>query len=78
MRDLIFTISQGKERVYFSLAEAIGEKVFMNADKRRIIHALENPKFISYLSDREESASIHVHQMFSINPKVRLFYFIDV
>ncbi len=42
----------------------------MNFDKRKIIHALENPKYESYLAEKEDFACIHVHQMFGINPKV--------
>jgi len=42
----------------------------MNSEKRRIIKALENPLYDSYVSSTEETAQIHVTQMFSIEPKV--------
>ncbi|ODM91471.1 DNA cross-link repair 1A protein [Orchesella cincta] len=59
----------GKERVYFTLAEAIGSKVFGNYDKRKILNALENPKFSSLLASDENNAKIHVVPMFSISAK---------
>ncbi|ODM90203.1 DNA cross-link repair 1A protein [Orchesella cincta] len=58
-----------KERVYFTLAEAIGSKVFGNYDKRKILNALENPKFSSLLASDENNAKIHVVPMFSISAK---------
>jgi hypothetical protein len=67
---LIFCGITGKERVYFSLAEAIQSKVFMNSEKRRVIHCLENPRYSPYLTEKEDLASIHVQQMFSLTPKV--------
>ncbi|CAL8074748.1 unnamed protein product [Orchesella dallaii] len=59
----------GKERVYFTLAEALGSKVFGNYDKRKILNALENSKFSSLLASDENNAKVHVVPMFSISAK---------
>ena len=63
----------GKERVFFTLAEAIQTKVFCVPDKRKIIRQLENPKFNTYLSDTEGPARIHVLPMRNLHNIVRLF-----
>lgn len=64
----------GKERVYFTLAEAIGSKVFGTYDKRKILNALGNKKFTSLLCAEEDAAQVHVVPMFSITAKVTWSY----
>lgn len=60
----------GKERVCFTLAEAMRSKVFANYDKRKVINALNNSKFSGMLTSDENSCKIHVVSMFSLGAKV--------
>ena len=67
---LINSILSGKERVFFSLAEAMGTKVFCVQDKLKMLEALENPKYNFYLSSSESCSQIHVVPMRNLHEKV--------
>jgi len=60
----------GKERVFFSLAEAIETKVFCVPDKLKMLEALEIPKYSAYLSPSEVGSQIHVVPMRNLHLQV--------
>ena len=70
------TYTIGKERVFLTLAEALGSKIFITKEKERILRCLQWPTLQSLLTTDPCTARVHVLPMKKLNVNVRVFSYI--
>ncbi|BBN10182.1 DNA cross-link repair 1A protein [Marchantia polymorpha subsp. ruderalis] len=65
---VVGSYSIGKERVYHSIAEALGVQVFADRQRRRILTSLDWPELASKLSTQPDDTFLHVLPLSNLNP----------
>ncbi|KAI3639293.1 hypothetical protein MIR68_002823 [Amoeboaphelidium protococcarum] len=60
---VVGTYLLGKERVFMSMAKALGVKVYADADKRRILRYMDDEKINTLLTDDPLSTPLHLVKM---------------
>ncbi|KAL3697498.1 hypothetical protein R1sor_011574 [Riccia sorocarpa] len=65
---VVGSYSIGKERVYYSIAEALGMQVFADGHRRRILKSLEWPELESKLATDSRDTCLHVLPLSHLNP----------
>ncbi|TPX60415.1 hypothetical protein PhCBS80983_g01784 [Powellomyces hirtus] len=60
---LVGAYTIGKEKIFHSIAKALGSTIFVEATKRRVLKQLDDPDLMNLLSDDAKSASVHVVKM---------------
>ncbi|CAM6088906.1 unnamed protein product [Calypogeia fissa] len=66
---VVGSYSIGKERVYVSMAEALGVSIFADSHRRRVLKALDWPVLATRLSTDPASTFLHVLPISNLNPQ---------
>ncbi|KAI8051291.1 DNA repair metallo-beta-lactamase-domain-containing protein [Syncephalis plumigaleata] len=66
----------GKERVFQAIANAIGSKIYVTEEKRRILNCLEDKALTSLLTTKPNEANVHIVAMNQLN-KASLIDYLD-
>ncbi|CAG8497291.1 4312_t:CDS:2 [Paraglomus occultum] len=64
----------GKEKIFMGIAKALGSKIYVSAEKRRILACQENKELDCLLTNDPCEACVHVASMTSIRPDLLVQY----
>ncbi len=73
---LVGSYTIGKERIYLEIAKALKTRIYVENSKKKILHCLEWPELIDYLTDKPGEALVHVVPMGHLKAEVSFHIFI--